>query len=92
MPTTCEIKFDDNPMKVVFAGELLCGTVRCTFTKEQRVRAIYIRIYGHAAVRMDDPTRRSNRETYLNKKIFLLRGNKGQHNKCQKSIYVHRRK
>lgn len=77
MPTTCEIDFDDNPMKIVLAGELLCGTVRLKFTKEQCVRSIYIRMYGHASVKLDDPTRSSNRQTYLNKKIFLVRGNNG---------------
>lgn len=78
MPTTCEIDFDDNPMKIVFAGELLCGTVRIKLTKEQGVRAIYLRINGHASVRMDDPTNSSNRQTYFNKKIYLVRGNNGK--------------
>lgn len=77
MPTTCEIEFDDNPMKIVFAGELLCGVVRVKLTKEQNIRAIYIRFYGHASVRMDNSTRSANRQTYLNKKIFLDRENNG---------------
>lgn len=77
MPTTCEIDFDDNPMKIIFAGELLCGTVRLRLTKEQNIRTIFIRIYGHASVRMDNSTRCSNRQTYLNKKIILARGNNG---------------
>lgn len=78
MPTTCEIDFDDNPMKIVFAGEMLCGTVRLKLTKEHCIRAIYIRINGHASVRMDDPTRSASRQTYLNKKMFLVRGNNGK--------------
>lgn len=79
MPTSCEIDFENNPMKIVFAGELLCGSVRLTLTKEKHLRALYIRINGHASVRMDDPTRgyNSGRQNYLNKAIYLVRGNDG---------------
>lgn len=77
MPTTCEIDFDDNPMKIVFAGELLCGVVRLKLTKEQNIRGIYIRFYGHASIRLDDSTHSPNRQTYLNKKIYLALGNNG---------------
>lgn len=95
MPTTCEIDFDDNPVR---AGELLCGSVRLKLTKEQGIRAIYIRMYGHASVRLDDPARSSNRQTYLNKKIFLIRGNNGNahqlNNKYKKKIdiFIQRRR
>lgn len=78
MPTTCEIDFDDNPMKIVFAGELMCGTVRIKLTKEQGIRSIYLRINGHASVRMDNQTHNADRQTYLNKKIYLVRGNNGK--------------
>lgn len=47
MPTTCDISFD-NPERVYYAGQMLRGTVRLTLTKEQKVRGVYVRIFGRA--------------------------------------------
>lgn len=87
MPTNCKIDFQDNPMKIVYAGELLRGTVRLTLTKEKCVRAVYIRLCGHASVRLDDPARgySSNRQNYLNKAICLIRRNNG---KFYSGVYI----
>lgn len=88
MPTSCEIDFENSPMKIVFAGELLCGKVRLTLTKEKHLRSIYIRIRGHASVRLDDPTRgyNSGRQNYLNKAIYLMRGINGSESNVPVSL------
>lgn len=81
MPTSCEIDFENNPMKMVFAGELLSGDVRLTLTKEKHIRSIYVQIKGRASIRLDDPTKgfNSGKQTYLNKAIYLVRESNGSH-------------
>lgn len=48
MSTTCEIEFENNPMKVVYGGQLLRATVRLNLTKEKKVRGVYFQLYGRA--------------------------------------------
>lgn len=82
MPIKCVIDFENNPHKVVYAGEALCGTIKLALTEEKRVRGIYIRILGRAYCRWTNGTgkhRRSytGREIYLNEKVYLLGGRVG---------------
>lgn len=46
MSMTCDIVFEDNPMKVVYAGQRLRGTVRLNLMDKITVRSVYIRISG----------------------------------------------
>lgn len=47
MPTTCTISFD-NPDGVYFAGEILRGTITLTVTRREKVRGVYVRVFGGA--------------------------------------------
>lgn len=51
MPTKCQIKFDNNPNKIAFSGQLVHITVRLNLTGEIKVRRIYIQLRGTAHVR-----------------------------------------
>ncbi|XP_055296146.1 arrestin domain-containing protein 3-like [Sitodiplosis mosellana] len=68
MATTCKIEFENNPRKVVYAGQLLKGTVRLHLTKAKRVRSLYIRIHGRAYVHWVDGTSD-------NRKVRVFTGN-----------------
>lgn len=48
MSTICDIEFENNPTKVVNAGQLLRGTVRLNLLDKISVRSVYIRIRGKA--------------------------------------------
>lgn len=47
MPPACVIAFD-NPSRVYYAGQTLCGTVNLTLFEEETVRSVYVRIFGRA--------------------------------------------
>lgn len=38
MPTHCEIRFDNEPERVYYGGQLLSGRVMLSLTKEKTVR------------------------------------------------------
>lgn len=83
MPTSIEIEFENNPQKVVYAGQLLRGTVRLTLTEEKNVRGIYIRIYGKAYAHWTKGGGKSRRsytgeEHYLNETTYFLGGRDGK--------------
>lgn len=46
MSTSCEIEFENNPKNIVYAGQLLRGTVRLNLMKKTNVHNLYIRITG----------------------------------------------
>lgn len=68
MTTTCKIEFENSPRKVVYAGQLLRGTVRLNLTKSKLVRSLYIRIHGRAYVHWVDGTND-------NRKVRVFTGN-----------------
>lgn len=77
MVTTCEIEFENNPHKVVYASQLLRGSVRLTLTNEKHVRGVYMHIKGKAFCRWtdgfkDDEKTYTSREEYLNVKMYLV--------------------
>lgn len=83
MPTTCEIDFENNPMKVMYAGQLLIGTVRLHLTERKKVRGIYIRLYGTAYARWSISQGKSRKfftgiEDYLNEKTYFVGGTDGK--------------
>lgn len=82
MPTTCDIDFENNPQKVIYAGQLLRGTVRLTLTEEKTVRGIYIRIDGKAYAHWSTGSGKNRRsysgsEDYLTEKTYFLGGSEG---------------
>ncbi|XP_055312571.1 arrestin domain-containing protein 17-like [Sitodiplosis mosellana] len=79
MPTTCVVEFENNPEKVFYAGQLLCGTVQLTLTEKKNVRGIYIEIRGKAYAywtREEDKktVEYTGKETYLDKRIYFVGG------------------
>lgn len=82
MPTSCEIDFENNPMKVIYAGQLLRGTVRLHLTEHKDVRGIYVRIYGTAHARWSTGSGKNRKtytgdEDYLNEKTYFVGGPDG---------------
>lgn len=79
MPITCDIKFENNPAKVVSAGQPICGKVRLALTERKIVRGVYIQIYGSAFVRWIDvqnerPKEYTGKEVYLNEISYFVGG------------------
>lgn len=79
MPTTCEIDFENNPLKVIYAGQLLRGTVRLNLTEEKNVRGVYIRIHGTAHCHWtegsgDNRKSYTGDEDYLNERTYFVGG------------------
>lgn len=78
MPITCSIDFENNPHKVVYAGQLLSGTIKVTLTDEKQVHDAYIRIRGEAYCHWTKigagKNRRSftGREDYLDEIIYFI--------------------
>lgn len=86
MPTTCVISFE-NPNRVYYAGQLLSGTVNLTVIDEEKLRGVYVRIYGRAYAQWKqycgtDHNRDRNRDrnqigsgghhvTYTGEKVYL---------------------
>lgn len=82
MPTTCELDFENNPMKVMYAGQLLRGTVRLHLTEEKNVRGIYIRINGTAYAHWSEGSGKTRKtytgnEDYLDEKTYFVGGTDG---------------
>lgn len=48
MPTTCEIEFANNPLKVFYSGQSLRAVLRLNLTKQKNVRGVYFQLYGSA--------------------------------------------
>lgn len=74
--TECEIGFENNPMKVIYAGQLVRGLVRLYFKKEKRIRGIYIHIFGKAYATWTKYCRHfesySGKEEYFNDLEYFL--------------------
>lgn len=80
MPTTCEIEFENNPHKIVYAGRCLRGTVQLTLTDEKSARGIYIRINGKAYCHWSNGRNNTytGREDYLNEITYFIGGRDGK--------------
>lgn len=79
MPTTCDIDFENNPLKVIYAGQQLRGTVQLTLTEEKKVRGVYIQIrgeaYAHWTKKRGKRTKHyTGEEEYLNEKTYFVGG------------------
>lgn len=76
MPTTCDIDFENNPEKVLYAGQLLSGTIKLTLTSEKRVRGVYVQITGKGYCHWTKGSGKNRseytgREYYLDEKTYL---------------------
>lgn len=83
MPTTCEIDFENNPEKVLYAGQLLRGTIKLSLTSEKTVRGIYILIHGKAYCHWTKGSGKNSRsytgsEDYLREKTYLYGDENGK--------------
>lgn len=73
MPTTCNIEFENNPMKVVFAGQLLRGTVQLIVANQKNVCGVYVYIHGGASVQWKEGRREvTGNEVYLSQQMYFV--------------------
>lgn len=82
MPTECEIEFENNPIKVIYTGQLLRGNVRLTLTEEKNVRGVFVEIRGKAYAHWtqgsgDNRRSYTGNEDYLNERTYFVGGNSG---------------
>lgn len=83
MPTTCEIDFENNPEKVLYAGQLLRGTIQLSLTSQKIVRGIYILILGKAHCHWTKGSGKNRKsytgnEEYLEEKTYLYGDQNGK--------------
>lgn len=71
--SSCEIEFENSPRKIVYAGQLLRGTVRLYLAEKTTVRRVYIRINGKAYARWNvGSSRIVSKEKYFDERVHLL--------------------
>lgn len=80
MSVSCEIDFENNPMRVVSAGQLIRGTVHLILPEIKIVRGVYIQINGSALVRWTEGSGENQKEfsgteEYLNELTYFVGGN-----------------
>lgn len=72
MTKTCKIVFENSPGKIVYAGQVLRGTVCLNLTEKTTVRGVYIRIKGKAYARWNvGNSRVVAKENYLDERVNL---------------------
>lgn len=82
MPTIfCGVEFENNPSKVIYAGQVLRGRVYLTTAKEKALRELYLKITGLAYchwIEKRHKKRKSHRrnEEYINTCTTLAGGGK----------------
>lgn len=80
MYSQCEIEFENNPGKIVYAGQLLRGTVRLNLTDYTTIRGVYIHKKGKAnASWRVGKTHVSAKENYLDAKVYLVQPSTGMY-------------
>lgn len=73
MSSTCEIEFENNPRKIVYAGDFIRGKVRLNLTENTNVRCVYIRINGKAkASWQQGRTRITSKEKYFDERVNIV--------------------
>lgn len=79
MFTTCDIEFENNPKKIVNAGQLLRGIVRLNLMDKMSVRSVYIRISGKALTNWQvGQTVAIQKDSCLNDRMLLAGGEIGR--------------
>lgn len=79
---TCDIDFENNPIKVVSAGQSIRGTVRLNLPEIKILHGIYIQICGSAFVHWtegsgENQNEYSGSEEYLNELSYFVGGGPG---------------
>lgn len=77
MPTTCEIEFDNNPLKVVYSGQLLRGNVKLTLTDLIKVRGVYLKICDEGYCHWTNERSFTGREDYIDERRCFVDGSEG---------------
>lgn len=83
MPTTCEINFENNPLRVLYTGQWLRGSVDLNLTEAKTVRGIYINIHGSAHSHWSQGSGKSRKsytghEQYLDERTNFVGGSTGR--------------
>lgn len=78
MHNSCEIQFENNPKKIVYAGQLIQGAVRLNLMERTNVRSVHLRINGKAsACWQDGRTNYVNEEQCLDGRVDLSQETSG---------------
>lgn len=77
MPTTCEIEFDNNPLKVMYSGQVLRGNVKLTLTESIKVRCVYLKIVGEGYCHWTNEGTFTGRESYIDESRCFVDGSEG---------------
>lgn len=90
MSASCEIEFENNPRKIVYAGQLLRGTVLINLMKKTNVHNLYIRITGKVyACWYEGRTPITVKRNILDKKKYFLEETTGDLLHISLIIYIH---
>lgn len=63
----CAIEFENNPAKVYYSGQLICGIVHLTLNEKKKVHDVSVKVFGKAYVCWPE----SNDQTAHGKEIFF---------------------
>lgn len=75
MPTTCEMTFEKNALKVFTPGQWMLGNVRLIVEEEWKMHGVYVQIWGRAYAKKKKANFLFNAcEDYINKKVYLVGG------------------
>ena len=69
MINTCEFHFENNPRRIVYAGELLSGTVKLQVMNPKKVRNMYVCVKGVASTHWEDEF---DMKMYLGQRKYLI--------------------
>lgn len=69
MPTTCEIEFENNPLKVIYSGETLRGIVHLLVTSEKVIKKGSVKIVGEGNVRWTEHLQRQKYDNHQQKYV-----------------------
>lgn len=95
MAFICEIEFENSPQKVIYAGQMLRGSVRLTLEQEKQFRSVFIQIYGTAYCRWtegfsDDEKSYTSKSDFLNETMYLVgNGFGGNGNASRAELHIH---
>lgn len=71
MTVECEIEFENNPLRVIYAGRFLNGTVHLTVKNEEKtIRGVYLKINGNAHCHWSRGVRKFKKSCSADEKFF----------------------
>ena len=73
MSATCDIEFENNPRKIVYAGQLLRGMVRLNLPEKGNAISVYIHIKGKGYASWNQGNSKIvAKEQYFDERIYLV--------------------